>query len=137
MKDIQPDHNRTSKRKAERADAPVNSELECRATERQSNKQRGGVLASCHVILLQEAESHFHEIAEISAEQFHQGADQHRNTFEPDVVNTEDVIPGTSKQDSFGLDGKVDVQEDTQARKLYVHTRLYPLEQHDREEARN
>ena len=61
------------------------------------------------MILLQEAEWHFQEIVTIAAQQFHmyQGADQlipsHKNTVELGGVKTEEVIPGTSKQDSFGL----------------------------------
>ena len=57
-------------------------ELECRTEE----------VGSHHVILLQEAESHFHEIAETAAEHVHldQDADQvilfHRHTFELDGV---------------------------------------------------
>ena len=52
------------------------------------------MVESHHVILLQEAKSHFHEIPEIAAEQFHtyQDADQlilyHNNTFELDGVKT-------------------------------------------------
>ena len=63
------------------------------------------VVESHHVILLQEAKSHFHEIPEIAAEQFHtyQDADQlilyHNNTFE--LEWRED--PGSSNQDSIGL----------------------------------
>ena len=61
------------------------------------------------MILLQEAESHFHGITEIAAEQFHvyQGSNQlmmfHKNTFKSGGVQTEGVIRGTSKQDSFDL----------------------------------
>ena len=65
------------------------------------------MVGSYHVILLKGAESHSHEITEIAAEQFHiyQGADQlilvHKSTFEPGGVKTEEVSPGTSKQDSW------------------------------------
>ena len=105
------------------------------------------VEGSYHAILLQAAEkSHFHEFAEIVSVTFHtfQGADQfivfHKNTFEPGCVKTEGVMQGTSKQDSLlpeVLDGEVDVQEDAQARKMHVHTRVCSPKQHDREEARN
>ena len=75
------------------------------------------------MILLQEAETHFHEIAEAAAEQIHVywGADEvihfHKNTF--------------------AHDGQVYVREDAQARKMYVHAHLCPREQHVREQAIN
>ena len=58
------------------------------------------------MILLQEAATHFHEVADTAAEQFHiyQSTDQltlfHKHTFGLGGVKTEEVIPGTSKQDS-------------------------------------
>ena len=64
----------------------------------------------------------------------------HKTTFEVAGVKTDqEVIRGTSKQDSFGLthDGRVCVQEGAQARNIYVHTRLCSLGEHDRYESRN
>ena len=93
-------------------------------------------------ILLQEAETHFQEIANIAAQQFdiYQGADQlilfPKHTFEPGGVKTEDVIPGTSKLWLEIFDGKVDVQEAAQTWILHVHSCLCALEQDDGEEAR-
>ena len=117
-------------------------------------KVTNGVVCSNHEILLQEAESHFHEITEIAAEQFHfwQGADQlilfHKIPFEPGCEDrrgdpghvkqypceTEEVIPGTSSQ-LFRLeilDGQVHVQEGAQGRDKHIHTHLRSIEQHDR-----
>ena len=81
------------------------------------------MVGSYHVIPLQESGSHFHEIAETGAEQFHiyQGADMpilfHKNTFEPGGVKTEEVIrlvkSGHLRFEFFG--GQVDVQKDALA----------------------
>ena len=66
------------------------------------------MVGSDRVILLQEAESYFHEITEIAEEPFHicGCADQlimfHKNTSEPGV-KTEEVIPCPSNPTSFGL----------------------------------
>ena len=63
-------------------------------------KVTSSVVDSFPVILLQEAQSHFQEIANVAEQQFHifQGADQlivfHGNTFEPDGVKTEGEIFG-------------------------------------------
>ena len=69
----------------------------------------GSIMGAFHVIMIQEAETHYHEIAKAAEHQFHiyQGADQltpcHQNTFEPSGVKSCEEILGTSKQDSFGL----------------------------------
>ena len=112
--------------------------------------QRGNVtnsvVGSCHATLLQEAESHFHEIAATAVEQFHiyQGADQlimfRQNMLEPGGVPTEGVIPGTTKHDSSGLKYltvRSMFKNRGQAINVYVHTCLCSPAQHDREEARN
>ena len=69
----------------------------------------GSIRGSFHVIVIQEAETHYHEIAEAAEHQFHiyQGADQlilcHKNTIEPGGVERCKENPGTSEHDSFGL----------------------------------
>ena len=86
------------------------------------------VVGSNHVIRLQEAESHLDEIVETVAEQFNifQSVDQlilfHKKTFEPGGVQTEGVIPSTSKQYPFLPE---------------VHTCLCSTDKHDREQTRN
>ena len=107
-----------------------------------SNKQRCG---SYYVILLQEAESHFHEVREFATEQFHiyQGADQiiqfHMSTFGPGGEDRRSD-PGHVKATLLWLEvleGLVYAHEDAQAETNCVHTCLRSPEQHDREEARN
>ena len=125
--------NRLARSRTERPDAPLHLDLERRVEERQP-KSRTGVVGSCHVILLQEAESHFHEIEAIAAEQFHiyQGADQltmfHKNTFELGGVKTDGETPGTSKQDSLVPDtpgGQVPVQEALSKEHARTHLPLF------------
>ena len=72
------------------------------------------------MILVQEADTHYHEIAEVSLEQIYiyQCADPlillHTNTSEHGV-KTEEVVPGTPQQDPFGWKYlTVDVQEAAQ-----------------------
>ena len=66
------------------------------------------VVGSFHMILVQEAETHCHDIVTRAKQQFHihQGADQVilcNNTFEPESARIQEEILGTSKQDSCGL----------------------------------
>ena len=67
------------------------------------------VVGCYHVILVQEAESHYREIVTSAGQQFHvyQGADQlifcNKSTFEPEGVRIPEEISGTSKHDSLGL----------------------------------
>ena len=75
--------------------------------------QKRGKTANCvvgpfHMILVQETETHCHEIVTRAKQQFHihQGADQVvlcNNTFEPESARIQEEILGTSKQDSCGL----------------------------------
>ena len=69
-----------------------------------------------------------------------QGADRlilfHQNTFEPGGMKTKEVIPGTSKHDSFGLKYLI-VRLMFRTWRLHPHTCLCELEQHDCEEARH
>ena len=109
MKDIRPFEGT----KAEQASDRLRDHTRLSILNWNAGLQRGNVtnrvVASHHVILLRDAESHFLEMAEIAAEQIniHHGADQlilfHRNTSEFGGVKTEEVVPGTSNQDSFGL----------------------------------
>ena len=61
------------------------------------------------MIVVQEAKSHFREIVTSAEQHFHVywSADRLipflKDTCEPDGVKIEEVILGTSKQDSFGL----------------------------------
>ena len=61
------------------------------------------------MIMIQEAETHYHEIITGVEQQFHiyQGAGQltlyNKSTFEPDGVKIQEEIQGTSMYDSFGL----------------------------------
>ena len=98
----------------------------------QSNERRG--LLSCD--LLQEAESHFHEIAEIAAEQFH----FHRNYVRVWWCEDRRSDPGHVKAKFFRqeIHGQGHVQEGAQARKMQVHPiASVHLAQHDRDEARD
>ena len=74
---------------------------------------RGDVISSMvgsfHVIMVQEAETHYHEIITGAEQQFHiyQGAGQlilyNKSTFESEGVKIQEEIHGTSIYDSFGL----------------------------------
>ena len=97
------------------------------------------------MILLHEAESHFHEITEIAAEQCHifRSADHlvlfHKNAFELGGVKQE-VIPGTSKQISFDL-GYLVVRSmfrraPGEGKCTFASASVH-LSNHDRKEARN
>ena len=65
------------------------------------------MVGSFHVLLVPEAESHFREIVTSAEQQFHanQGADQlilcNTSTFEPESVQIQEEISGTSKHNSF------------------------------------
>ena len=101
MKDIRPFEEIFVKQASDR----LSDQTRLSIMSRNAGLKRGKV-TNCvvDVVLLQEAESHFHEIAENAAEQFHMyhGADQlilfHNNTFDPGGVETEGKIPGPSKQ---------------------------------------
>ena len=60
------------------------------------------MVASFHVILVQEAETHHHEIMTNAERQFHiyQGVLCDKSMFEHEGVKIQEEIPGTSKQDS-------------------------------------
>ena len=69
----------------------------------------GSITGAFHVIMVQEAGTHYSDIAKDAGQQFHvcRGADQlilcQKKTFEPGGVKSCEEIPGTSKPDSFGL----------------------------------
>ena len=69
----------------------------------------GSITGAFHVIMVQEAGTHYSDIAKDAGQQFHvcRGADQlilcHKKTFEPGGVKSCEEIQGTSKHDSFGL----------------------------------
>ena len=69
----------------------------------------GSITGAFHVIMVQEAGTHYFDIAKDAEQQFHvcQDADQlilcHKKTFEPGGVKSCEEIPGTLKHDSFGL----------------------------------
>ena len=93
-----------------------------------------------HVILVQEAELHSHEMATSAEKQFHvyQGADLlilfQENTFKPDGPK----IPGLFNARRMWLDilvNQVKVQEAALEREQHVHSCLSASAQHDVEEA--
>ena len=67
------------------------------------------MVGCCHVIMVQEALTHDHEIITGAEQQFHiyQGAGQllfcHKSTFEPEGVKIQEEIQGRSIYDPFGL----------------------------------
>ena len=67
------------------------------------------MVGSLHVIMVQEVETHYHEITTSAEQLFHicQGAGQlilyNKSTFEPEGVKIHEEIQGTSMQDIFGL----------------------------------
>ena len=67
------------------------------------------MVGSFHVIMVQEAQTHYHEIITGAEQLFHinQGAGQlilfNKSTFEPEGVKIHEEIQGTSMLDSFGL----------------------------------
>ena len=67
------------------------------------------MVGSFHVIMVQEVETHYHEITTGADQHFHiyQGAGQlilyNKSTFEPEGVEIQEEIQGTSIYDSFDL----------------------------------
>ena len=73
--------------------------------DRKRGEVSNSLVGSFHVIMVQEAESHYHEIAKNAEQQFrmYHGADQlildHKNTWGPEGTKIEEEIPGASRQD--------------------------------------
>ena len=86
------------------------------------------------MILVQEAETHCHDIATRAKQQFHiyQGGDQlilcNNNTFEPESVRVQEEIPGTTKQDSCGLRYLLAKSRFERWPRQHAHSRLRTLE---------